>query len=55
MNFENSKFHTFFILKKLKKIYVRIKRLSNFWFILKTLFFAVFQKKKVYETPPNLP
>jgi hypothetical protein len=30
--------------KKWKMIYVRIKRLSNFWFILKTQFFAVFQK-----------
>jgi hypothetical protein len=34
--------------------YVRIKRLSNFWFILKTLFLAVFQKK-CEKFPPIYP
>jgi hypothetical protein len=59
MNFENSKFHTFFILKKLLKRKFRKNRLKQkngrrymsesnafqiFGFYLKTLFFAAFQK-----------
>jgi hypothetical protein len=40
--------------KKWKKMYVRIKRLSNFWFILKTLFFAAFQKRCM-KLPPIYP
>jgi hypothetical protein len=68
MNFKNSKFHTFFILKKLLTRKLRKNRLKQkmeenicqnqtpfkFLVYLETLFFAVFEKKCM-KLPPIYP